>query len=115
MPEINKEKSIGLTLDGEGYLTDSEEWTEAAACILAAREGIGQLAEEQFAILRSLRDYYRKHRFFPIVRAICRSVNQPRTCVTDRFPDPVTAWKVAGLPNPGEEVIGFRSWEPLGY
>jgi hypothetical protein len=29
--------------------------------------------------------------------------------------DPVQAWKIAGLPNPGEEVILFKSWEPLGY
>jgi len=115
MPEIIKEKSMGLTVDAEGYLTDIEDWTEDAARTLAAREGLGQLSKDQFAILVSLRDYYRKHRFFPIVRAICRSVDLPRTCVTDRFTDPVTAWKIAGLPNPGEEVIGFRSWEPLGY
>jgi tRNA 2-thiouridine synthesizing protein E len=114
MPEIVQDDTR-LTVDDEGFLTDFEDWTEAAALVLAAREGIGQLSADQFEILRSLRTYYRMHRFFPIVRAICRSVHQPRTCVTDLFADPVTAWKIAGLPNPGEEVIGFRSWEPLGY
>jgi len=114
MPEPGRERT-GPTVDDEGFLTDLEDWTEDAARDLAAREGIGRLSENEFAILWSMRDYYRKHRFFPIVRAICRSVNLPRTCVTDRFTDPVTAWKIAGLPNPGEEVIGFRSWEPLGY
>jgi hypothetical protein len=29
--------------------------------------------------------------------------------------DPVKAWKIAGLPNPGEEVNLFKSWEPLGF
>jgi hypothetical protein len=33
----------------------------------------------------------------------------------DKFMDPVTAWKIAGLPNPGEEVIKFKAWEPLGF
>ena len=106
---------IRMAVDDEGFLRDSEDWNDDVARTLAEREGIGQLSEDQFAILQSLREYYRKHRFFPIVRAICRSVHQPRTCITDRFSDPVTAWKIAGLPNPGEEVIGFRSWEPLGY
>jgi TusE/DsrC/DsvC family sulfur relay protein len=106
---------IGPILDDEGFLKDMEDWSDDVASALALREGIERLSEDQLTILRSLREYYRKHRFFPIVRAICRSVNQPRTCFTDWFTDPVTAWKIAGLPNPGEEVIGFRSWEPLGY
>ena len=101
-------------MDDGGFLTDIEVWTGDVARALAAREGIGQLSDEHLAILRSLREYYAKHRFFPIVRAICRSVHQPRTCVTDRFPDPVTAWKIAGLPNPGEEVIGFGPGNRLG-
>ena len=112
---VNREDDIRLTMDDEGFLTNIEDWTGDVARALAVREGIGRLSEEQFAVLRSLREYYAKHRFFPIMRAICRSVHQPRTCVTDLFTDPVTAWKIAGLPNPGEEVIGFRSWEPLGY
>jgi len=111
----NREDDRGLNVDDDGFLTYPEVWTEETARVLAAREGLGQLSEEHLAILRYLREYYRRHRFFPIVRAICRSVHQPRTCVTDGFPDPVTAWKLAGLPNPGEEVLGFRSWEPLGY
>ena len=114
MPAI-REGNPGLAVDDEGFLRDIEDWNDDVARVLAAREGIAQLSEEQFEILRSLREYYRQHRFFPIVRAICRSVHQPRTCIADRFSDPVAAWKIAGLPNPGEEVVGFRSWEPLGY
>lgn len=110
-----REKDIAMNMDDDGFLVEREDWTEETARVLAAREGIGQLSSDHFAILRSLRAYYGKHRFFPIVRSICWSVRQPRTCITDRFEDPVTAWKIAGLPNPGEEVNGFRSWEPLGY
>jgi hypothetical protein len=35
--------------------------------------------------------------------------------MTDKFLNPVQAWKIAGLPNPGDEVNTFRSWEPLGF
>ena len=83
--------------------------------VLAAQEGITELAEDQLDILKFMREYYKKHKFFPIVRYVCKNVHQPRNCVTEKFMDPVTAWKIAGLPNPGEEVIMFKEWAPLGF
>jgi tRNA 2-thiouridine synthesizing protein E len=110
------ETGVGnIRVDSAGFLVDLEDWTKEVARVLAAAEGIQELSREQLDILKSLRSYYREHAFFPIVRSVCADVHQPRTCVTDQFVDPVTAWKIAGLPNPGEEVLGFRSWEPLGY
>jgi hypothetical protein len=41
---------------------------------------------------------------------MCKNVHQPKNCVTEQFIDPVKAWKIAGLPNPGEEVIMFKAW-----
>jgi hypothetical protein len=49
------------------------------------------------------------------VRFVCKNVHQPSNCVAEQFIDPVKAWKIAGLPNPGEEVIGFKAWDPLGF
>jgi tRNA 2-thiouridine synthesizing protein E len=114
MPMTSKD-AIRVVVDEAGFLVDREDWTEEVARVLAAMEGIGELSREQFDILQYLRTYYREHAFFPIIRSVCAKVHQPRTCVTDRFSDPVTAWKIAGLPYPGEEVNRFRSWEPLGY
>jgi TusE/DsrC/DsvC family sulfur relay protein len=104
-----------ITVDEDGFLTRLEDWTDKVARLLAAREGIADLSEDQLDILKFLRTYYLKHRFFPIVRYVCKNVHQPKNCVTDKFMDPVKAWKIAGLPNPGEEVNMFRSWEPLGF
>ena len=108
-------KDLRIIVDDDGFLADLEDWSEAVARVLAAQEGVGELAEDQLDILKFLREYYRKHRFFPIVRFVCKNVHQPRNCVTERFLDPVKVWKIAGLPNPGEEVIRFKEWEPLGY
>ena len=108
-------EDLRIAVDEEGFLSNYEDWSESVARVLAAREGITPLAEDQLDILKFMREYYKKHHFFPLVRAVCKNVHQPRNCVIDRFMDPVTAWKIAGLPNPGEEVIKFKSWEPLGY
>ncbi len=114
MPFIEQE-GLKITIDEDGFLVRFEDWTERVARVLASREGIAELTEDKLDILRFLRDYYKKHRFFPIVRYVCKNVGQPNNCVTEQFLDPVQAWKIAGLPNPGEEVILFKSWEPLGY
>lgn len=114
MPEINHE-GLKIAIDEDGFLVRLEDWTETIARVLAAREGIEELSEDKLDILRFMREYYKKHQFFPIVRFVCKNVHQPRNCVTEQFMDPVKAWKIAGLPNPGEEVLQFKSWEPLGY
>jgi TusE/DsrC/DsvC family sulfur relay protein len=114
MPVI-EHNGMKITIDEDGFLVRLEDWTEAIARVLASREGIAELTEDKLDILRFMREYYGKHKFFPIVRFVCKNVHQPRNCVTEKFMDPVKAWKIAGLPNPGEEVLLFKSWEPLGY
>jgi len=114
MPMIEHE-GLKIAIDEDGFLVRPEDWTEKVARVIASREGIAELTEDKLDILRFLRAYYEKHQFFPIIRSICKNVRQPKTCVTEQFMDPVKAWKIAGLPNPGEEVILFKSWEPLGY
>jgi TusE/DsrC/DsvC family sulfur relay protein len=103
-----------IAVDEEGFLTNYEEWNEGIAYKLAKMEGIGALQKDHLDILKFMRDYYRKHRIFPIIRYVCKNVHQPKNCINEKFIDPVQAWKIAGLPNPGEEVVMFRSWEPLG-
>lgn len=113
--QVIEQEGLQITVDDDGFLVRLEDWTEPVARILAAREGIADLPEDRLDILKFMREYYRKHKFFPIVRFVCKNVHQPRNCVTEQFIDPVKAWKIAGLPNPGEEVIMFKAWDPLGF
>jgi len=114
MQMIEKE-GLKINVDDDGFLVKLEDWTEKVARVLAAREGIVDLPEHRLDILKFLREYYLKHNFYPIVRSVCKNTSQPSNCVTEQFIDPVKAWKIAGLPNPGEEVINFKTWEPLGF
>ncbi len=105
---------IKVNLDDDGFLMNLEDWNETVAQELAKREGTGELSEDKLDVLKFMREYYKKHNFFPILRYVCKNVHQPKNCVNEKFLDPVKAWKIAGLPNPGEEVIMFKSWGPLG-
>ncbi len=114
MPLIEYGK-LKVRIDDEGFLENFDEWDEKVACALAEREGLEELTADKLDILKFIRDYYKKYNFFPILRAVCKNVHQPKNCLNEKFLNPVQAWKIAGLPNPGEEVIMFKSWEPLGW
>jgi len=95
-----KENGMNFHTDEDGFLLDTEDWDETTARIIAGREGIKDLTEEQIEIVKFLRDYYRKFDAFPILNYVCKNVKQPRGCVNEEFIDPMKAWKIAGLPKP---------------
>ncbi len=68
---------LTITVDEDGFISDLEDWSETVAHVLAAKEGITKLAEDQLDILKFMRDYYKKHKFFPIVRYVCKNSTSP--------------------------------------
>jgi TusE/DsrC/DsvC family sulfur relay protein len=76
MPTLEHEGQK-ITIDEDGFLARLEDRTEAVARSLAAQEGIADLSEDQLDILKFLRTCYLKHKFFPIVRYVCKNVRQP--------------------------------------
>ncbi|HXW69393.1 MAG TPA: TusE/DsrC/DsvC family sulfur relay protein [Dissulfurispiraceae bacterium] len=96
---------LKIAVDDEGYLARSEDWNDKVACALAEHEGVDELTEDRLALIRFMRDYYKQYNFFPILRAVCKNVQQSKNCFSEQFLDPLTAWKIAGLPKPDEHVI----------
>ncbi|MEW6429304.1 MAG: TusE/DsrC/DsvC family sulfur relay protein [Thermodesulfobacteriota bacterium] len=89
-----------VELDENGFLVRPEEWSEEVARALAEREG-RKLDEEEMDILCFMRQYYARHKAFPILNYVCKRIDQPRQCVREKFLDPMKAWQLAGLPKPG--------------
>ena len=109
MPTFTYRNST-VPLDDEGYLVNFEDWNEEIACGLAEREGISEacpLTQEKIEILRFMREYYKKHNSFPLLKAVCKNLHQPQNCTYQQFPDPIKAWKIAGLPKPTTEVFAY--------
>lgn len=98
---------LKIDLDDEGFLRDFSKWNEKVACALAEREEVDELTKERMEVLNFMRDYYKKFNAFPILRSVCRNIHKPKDCVEEEFIDPMKAWKIAGLPNPG--VIATES------
>lgn len=96
-----------VNIDDGGYLVNIDDWNEQVACALAEREGVDELTKERIDILKFIREYYKKYNFFPILNAVCKNVHQPKNCINEQFMDPLTAWKLAGLPKPSDDIANI--------
>lgn len=96
-----------IELDDEGFLANYSDWNEDVAAAIARKEGIERLTDEMMAVIMFMRDYYEKFKSFPILGSVCRNVHKDKGCVQEEFIDPLKAWKIAGLPEPGEEVLAY--------
>jgi TusE/DsrC/DsvC family sulfur relay protein len=95
--------------DEDGLLCDPAQWNEALAQTIAHREGVGELGEAHWKVIHSLRQHYARFGAAPAMIQICRLHGYPKNWVHDLFHTCLNAWRVAGLPNPGEEAKTYLS------
>jgi dissimilatory sulfite reductase related protein len=88
--------------DEDGFIQDTTKWTEEVARALAKLEGIGELTEEHWKVIRYLRSYYLKFRAAPMIRKLCKETGFELQYICQLFPaGPAKgACRLAGLPKP---------------
>ena len=95
-------------LDRNGFLYRLEVWTREIASALARQDGLPELMHDQWVIINALRDHY--HRLgtaLPAFSHICHVHHLGKHCVDRLFQSEREAWRVAGLPDPGEEAKAY--------
>ncbi|MCP4406351.1 MAG: TusE/DsrC/DsvC family sulfur relay protein [Gammaproteobacteria bacterium] len=93
-----------MHFDEDGYLFDPSQWTPELAHEIAILDGIGPLIKEHFLIIDYVREHYLRFGAMPLMRRVCRANNLHKHAVKKLFGSCRTMWRVAGLPNPGEEA-----------
>jgi len=99
---------IETLLDAEGFLSDPEQWNEEIARLLARNDGLQELSQDHWVVIHALREHY--HRFGstpPAFSHICHVNHLGRHCVENLFSSEREAWRIAGLPDPGEEAKSY--------
>jgi tRNA 2-thiouridine synthesizing protein E len=91
-------------LDAKGFLTDPALWDAHLATRMARRLGVGELAVEHWRVIERLRSGWLTEGHLPVQQHLCRELDLVSGCVDKLFGGLVEAWKVAGLPDPGEEA-----------
>jgi sulfur relay (sulfurtransferase) DsrC/TusE family protein len=93
--------------DPDGFLLDSAMWSEGLADRIALTDGLGPLNEAQLGLLHALRGEFSKHSSVTALSHVCHLIGQSPDCMQHLFPSPREAWRLAGLPNPGEEAKAY--------
>lgn len=94
-------------LDEDGLVADFSFWTPALADQLAREEGIAHLGERHWKLIDALRAEYARLSAISSIRNVCQQAGIDRSEVNTLFGYCLVAWRVAGLPNPGEEAKSY--------
>lgn len=94
-------------LDEDGLISDFSFWTEELAHDLAREEGIARLDERHWKLINALRSEYARLSAISSIHNVCHQAGIQRSEVNELFGYCLVAWRVAGLPNPGEEAKSY--------
>lgn len=108
-PYKNDQDLAGLPLDEDGFLIDRKLWNRDLAERLAVHSGVGSMGPTHWLVIDFLRDRYERVGALPPMRHLCRKVGVPQGEVKHAFGTCRAAWQIAGLPNPGPEVLSYMN------
>lgn len=89
-------------LDGDGFMVDPSQWNEHLALIIANADGINELTENHWKVIKIIRSNFEEKGLAPMVRVICKESGLKLKDIYELFPlGPARgACRVAGLPKP---------------
>ena len=93
-------KMIGF--DAEGFMSEPSLWDDSVAAAIALEEGIEEMSEKHWAVVRFIRGYWREEDLAPSVRMLCKESGVSVREVYKLFTSGPArgACRIAGLPKP---------------
>lgn len=104
---MNQQIHTTPPFDVDGFMWETSAWSEETARQIARMDGLGDLDERQISLLRLLRASYQRKCALPAWSHVCHLGGFAPDCMTHLFPDARAVWRIAGLPNPGEEAKAY--------
>lgn len=91
-----------IELDEDGFMVDPDQWSDGVAIAFAKDEGIDELTEDHWKVIRYLRDYYKQYQIAPMIRKLCKETGCSLKYIYELFPTGPAkgSCKLAGLPKP---------------
>ena len=91
-----------IEFDPDGFMMNPEFWDDDIARSIATEEGIDEMSDDHWNVVRFIRSYWEEHDLAPAVRLLCKesgvSVRQMYKLFTS---GPARgACRIAGLPKP---------------
>jgi TusE/DsrC/DsvC family sulfur relay protein len=91
-----------VELDAEGFFVHPEQWTEEMAPQIAAANGVPELTERHWQVIRFMRDAYLERGAAPSIRSLGKLSGVPIKELYALFPTGPAklAAKIGGIPKP---------------
>jgi TusE/DsrC/DsvC family sulfur relay protein len=91
-----------IDLDAEGFMTDPAQWNEEIAGQIAADNGISELTDRHWLVVRFMRERYLTTGSAPSIRALGKESGVPVKELYQLFPKGPAklAARIGGIPKP---------------
>lgn len=101
MPEVTY-NSKTFEVDEEGFLVNFEDWGQDWMEFVQKSEGIPEIVQAHYDVIKFLQEYYEKNGIAPMVRVISKNTGFKLKEIYDLFPSGPGkgACRMAGLPKP---------------
>lgn len=97
-------EGIEFQMDNEGYLINPDEWNEFVASAIAKKVFKKEITPDMLEILYFVREHYKIKKSFPSLTFVAKSLKKSGRDIFFLFGSHANAWKMAGLPQPKEEL-----------
>jgi tRNA 2-thiouridine synthesizing protein E len=91
-----------VDVDAEGFMTKPEQWNEQIAAAIAADNGIAELSDRHWLVVRFMRDRYLTTGSAPSIRSLGKESGVPVKELYQLFPKGPAklAARIGGIPKP---------------
>lgn len=91
-----------VEVNDEGFFVDPTQWAEPMAAEIAAAEGVAELTDRHWLVVKFMRHEYEEKGAAPNVRALAKTSGVPTKELYELFPKGPAklAAKIAGVPKP---------------
>lgn len=100
-------ENCAYLFDEDGFLIDPTLWSEQLGRDIAEAEGVGVLTDAHWTVIKHVRDKFFGLGALPNIRQVCRATSLSRTQIHLLFGGCLAIWRIAGLPDPGEEAKAY--------
>ena len=106
---IDSEADIEAWFDRDGFFANPFLWSREVAAIIARSEGVAALSAKHWEVIDHVRYHFFLNGSLPVMRLVCRAAGLDRHKAHKLFGSCRSLWRVAGLPNPGEEANAYMT------
>ena len=93
----------------DGFLIDPAQWNEQVAQAIAAVDGVGPLTPDHWGIIHYMREHHFTYGSLPPRPRSAIAKAWTSTPCKRLFGGCRSAWRLAGLPNPGDEALSYMN------